>query len=149
MLNDPVNSFDPYGLLTFEGNRQRRKDINSGFAKKSVKTIVSLAVGAEIIKNLRKAGLGVTAGELIKNRGNIPTLGAAGTLKNFALTAVIKAALVGGSFFAGFEGGTNIGAYLDTVVDDRDDFFGIPWELLEKLEFGSGIPNRLDPCKEQ
>ncbi|MDI6797137.1 MAG: hypothetical protein QMD09_09330 [Desulfatibacillaceae bacterium] len=58
-------------------------------------------------------------------------------------TALIKAALVGGSFYTGIEGGTNIGAYLDTIVDDGDDFLGISPEQLEKLGFGSGIPNEL------
>ncbi|MDI6798109.1 MAG: RHS repeat-associated core domain-containing protein [Desulfatibacillaceae bacterium] len=63
--NDPVNAVDPWGLLSYEENRQRRKDINSGYTNKIIKTGVGLLVGKEIIKNFSKAGLGVTAGELI------------------------------------------------------------------------------------
>ena len=147
--NDPINFYDPYGLLTYEQNRQRRKNINSGITNRAVKTVISLTLGKEMIKNLTKAGLGVTAGEIIKNRGNIATLGAFGTLGNFAITASIKAALVGSSFFTGMEAGNNIGAYLDTIVDDKNDFLGIPWEFFKKFEFGSGISNHPDPCREK
>ncbi len=144
--NNPINLIDPLGLLTYEQNRQRRRAANMGLMTKGVKTTAGLVLGSQIVKNLSKVGLGVTIGTIIKSRGAVPVLGATGTVANLAITALFKAVVVGGSFFAGLEAGSNIGAYFDTLVDDSAGFYGITPEFLESVGFGSGVSNRY-PCE--
>ena len=79
---------------------------------------------------------------LIKNRGRIANLSRLGSLGNFALTSLMKSALVGAAFWGGQQIGFGIGAYLDTVVDDGDSFLGINPESLESVGFGSGYSNQ-------
>jgi RHS repeat-associated protein len=144
--NNPINYTDPYGLLSYDQNRARRKAANTGLMTKGVKTVASMAVGSQVVKSLNKAGLGVTIGTIIKNRGAVATLGAGGTAANLAATALIKGALIGGAFYAGIEAGSNIGAYFDTLVDDGEGFIGLSPKFLESIGFGSGIPNS-NPCE--
>ncbi len=137
--NNPVNFRDPWGLLSFDENLQRRRDINSGWASKGAKSFAGFIVGKGILRHLSKSGLGVTIGDIIRNRGAIATLGIAGTMVNFVATTVIKSVLIGATFYVGTEIGNYYGAYVDTLVDD-----GL---ISESIWFGSGIRNTADPCE--
>ena len=137
--NNPVMFIDPWGLLSFDENLQRRRNINSGVASRVTKSLAGFIVGKEVVKHLSKAGFGVTIGDIIRNRGSIATLGVTGTMVNFVATAAIKATLVGGAFYVGTEIGNYLGAYIDTLVDDG--------AIRESIWFGSDIPNTADPCK--
>lgn len=145
--NNPINFIDPYGLLSFSENYNRRRLINNNVVTKCIKTATSFAIGSSFQAAAKKSvGLGVGVGTLIKNRGVVPTLGRLGTVGNFAATAALKSALVGASFWTGQQIGNLIGAYFDTLVDDDESFLGISPESLYDAGFGSGIKNDKNEC---
>lgn len=113
-----------------------------------MKTGTSLAIGSAFNLAARKqVGLGISLGEIVRNRALISTLGTkTGTVGAFALSTAFKSLVVGISFTVGQEIGNLIGAGLDTLVDDaqgRGDT-----SIFESLFFGSGIPNKSSSCGE-
>ncbi len=52
---------------------------------------------------------------------------------------------IGVAFYVGTEAGINIGAYIDTLVDNGSDFLGLSPEMLRSLGFGSDFPIGV-PC---
>ncbi len=146
VANNPIRFTDPLGLLSFDENLARRREINTGVITQSSKFVAGTIVGSSFVQQASKVGLGVTVGEIIKNRGNVATLGRAGTIGNFATTALAKAVVVGASFAGGLEIGNRIGAYFDTKVDDNSSFLGVSPQTLSDIGFGSGVSN-IDSCR--
>lgn len=138
--NSPLNQTDPFGLLSFQGNYERRKCINKSAFLSIVKTTVSIITGSEFLKSMAKTGFNTGLMDLIKNRFSVPGLTAGlGSIGNFAIAAAVKSVAYGVSFSAGIFTGNNIGAFFDTAVDNNESALGIDASVLSDLGFGSGV----------
>jgi len=143
--NSPMIQTDPYGLLSYNGNLERRRCINKTAFISIIKASTSLVLGSQFLRNMTQTGFNTGLMDLLKNRFSVPGLTTGlGSIGNFAITAAIKSAMFGASFWAGIQGGNSIGAFFDTAVDNNESALGINASILSDLGFGSGISGNGD-----
>jgi len=134
---DPILRADAFGLSTYCENLARRKAINRGIFRGGAKFVASAVVGASIMRELSKVGLGIGFFTVLKNWNSFWAISSGGALANACASFAIKTIAVGGAFYVGYDViGNRLGAMLDTMTDND------VWSALNNYSFGSDSYNK-------